>query len=595
MSLLKHGRFLILVLVVFISVMAAWNPLAGLKPEASGVNLGVDFVGGKRAFLSTEASQVTIVVSGNDMNSAWGSIQRTLGRDFEVSLVSQDQESKQVVVNVGGSVSEDYVRNRIGSLGDVIDIKTGIAPAVLDSLISSVKSRADPYGVMGVRVRSWGTDGLVVEAPQSLLQAMLTTQGRFEIIVAGQLIATNSDITRINWPTTAIDTKTGAQIAGLHVYFSSVSLENIDLAITTEEGEMFSLFVDRPSDAIIIFDENLLSSDNTFMSGGFVYDESALAFSEKSLNNPVLVPIPALKSSMDNMTSEVNGYLANNVGVKLRVIVFSSSGQYSSEFENSIPAGYNVEVARRLPDETGDLWLSRVCGLMAVTQTPISADMAENGVSNGVVFVVIGTADTSALDLAKTLRTSAFAKLPAKVSFVYDTWFSVGASYPQDFLKRVAVAYVIGLVAIFLIAQRRYKILGVSAGILGVTVCEVLFSLGAVAITKISFGFVELAGVLFVTVMGVSGLIIISDEMVVEVPKDKKVRVGWRAPQALGMVRLVAVLAIGATFVLGFLGSGILHGFAVIVIGTTLFSVLLTRPLYARLVDKVVSKGSGAQ
>jgi preprotein translocase subunit SecD len=578
MSLLRQGRFLALVLVVLISVMAAWNPLAGLKPEASGVNLGVDFAGGARAFFSAEASQVTINVSGNDLSSAWGRIQTVLGRDFEVSLVSQNQENNQLVVSVGGIVSQVYVQNRIGSLGNVVDVKTGTAPAVIDSLISAVKLRVDPYGVLGVRARSWGTDGLVVESPLSLPTEMITTQGRFELIVDGQVIATNSDISRIGLPTLS------NQLAALPIYFYSDSSENINQDIKTKEDEVLSLYVDRPSDAVIIF-------DNDFLSGlsAFAYDENSQAFLETALNN--IIQVPALMSSMQDLSSGVEDYLVNNASGKLRVIVLTPSGQYSSEFENDIPSSYKIELAHRLQDETGDLWLTRVCGLISVRK--ISANMAENGISNGLVLAVAGTAETGALDLAKTLRVAAFDKLPAKVSFVYE--FSVEASYSPDFLKRVAVAYVIGLVAIFLIAHRRYKIFGVSAGILGITLCELLISLGAVAITRISFGFAELAGVLLVTVMGVSHLIIITDEMLGEAPKDKKVRIGWRAPQALGVARFAAVLAIGAAFVLGWFGPDILHGFAVVVVGTTLISVLLTRSLYARLIDSVVSKGSGAK
>lgn len=577
MSLFKQGRFLVLVLVVFISVMAAWNPLAGLKPEASGVDLGVDFVGGARAFLSAEASQATISVSDNDLSHAWGSIQDILGEDYEVSVVSQSQENKQLVVSIGSSVSKDYVQNRIGSLGNVVEVRTEIAPAVLDSLISSVKSRVDPYGLLGARTRSWGTDGLVVEAPQSLSQAVLTTQGRFEVVAGGQVIATNSDISRIGSP--AINQAT--QLAGLPVYFSSESSDNIELAIKNRAGEALSLYVDRPSDAVIIFDDNFLAGLSDF-----VYDENILAFSGATLSNQI--PITALKSSMESVSSEVSDYLVNNIWSKFRVITF---GQYSSEFENGIPSAYTIEAASRLQGETADLWLSRICGLMAMT--PISARMAENGVSNGVGFAVAGTMETSALDLARTLRTVAFSKLPAKVSFVYE--FSVEASYSPDFLKRTAVACIIGLVAIFFIVHRRYKIIGISAGILGVTLCELMISLGVVAIAQMVFGFAELSGVLLVTVMGVGHLIIITDEMLGEVPKDKKVRVGWRAPQALGVARAAAVLAIGAAFILGWLGPDILHGFAVIVVGTTLLSVLLTRPLYARLIDLVVSKGSGAK
>jgi len=578
MSPLRQGRFLLLVLAVFISAMVVWNPLAGLSPEARGINLGTEFNGGKRAFFDTEASQVTIQVSDNDMSAAWASISQTLGRTFEVSLVSQDQESKQLVVNVAGTFGESYIQSQIGSRWEVLGVEAGIAPTALDSLISSVKARADPYGLLGVKVRSWGDTGFVVESPDSLLKSLLTTQGKVEVIVEGDVVATNSDITRMSMPSLV------SQLARLPVYFLSASLENINVDISGMSGKAISLYVDRPSDAVIIF-------DNDFLSGltDVTYDENSLSFIESTLDHPLAVT--ALESSMDNLSDFAREYLAANVLDKARVIVLTPSGQYSSDFENGIPSSFRIETPSRLQDETADLWLSRVCGLVAMT--PISASMADNGISSGVVFAVTGTMETSALDLAKVMRTVTFAELPAKVSYDYE--FSVDASYSPDFLKRVAIAYVVGIAVVFLLVSRRYKMFGISVGIVGITLCESLIALGVVSITQISFGFAELAGVLLVTVMGVCQLIMITDEMLVEVPKDKKVRVGWRAPQALGVARTAAVLEMGAAIVLGLVGPGVLHGFSVVVVGATLFSVLLTRSVYARLIDLVVSRGSGTK
>ncbi|MEW6222717.1 MAG: hypothetical protein AB1476_05370 [Candidatus Hadarchaeota archaeon] len=572
MPLYRQGRFLALALVVLISLMAVWNPAAGLAPQARGVDFGVEFSGGTRLYINAQTTQATVQTSENNVDAVWNSIERALNRYFEVFLVSQDQGTKQIVVDVGAAVSKDQLQSLIGGLGQVLDVKAKASQSTLGRMAAALTRRLDQYGLLGVRIKPLGENGTTVDSSFSVPQNMVATQGRFELILDGVTVAKNSDISRIDAPS-AVD-----QLARLPLIFLAGSSDNVDMYVKGRENRPLVAYLDRPVDAVLIVDAAFISGLTEF-----TYDENGMFFNETSMNHRV--EVTALKSSKDSLSAAAMEFLPANVGSKFRVILYGNYSDYSDNFMNDIPVGYNIENLTPLSGETSDQWLRRVCGMKAVSL--ISNEMSADGVSSGIVLAVWGEKESSARDEARLIRATAVSELPARTVLASSS--TISASFAPDFLTRVAAAYLAAVGVVLLIIHRKYKNSRVDIGFLLTILCETLMGLGLVAIANISFGFPELLAILLVSAAGINRLLMITEEMLAEIPKGTKVSVGWRAPKALALARTAAILAIGAGAAAGILGIEALRGFIIVVIGTTILSTLLTRPIYARVLDLAVS------
>ncbi|MEW6592816.1 MAG: hypothetical protein AB1305_03950 [Candidatus Hadarchaeota archaeon] len=572
MPLYKQGRFIALALVVLISLMAVWNPAAGLAPQARGVDFGVEFSGGTRLSIGAQTTQATIQTSENNVDAVWSSIHQALSTYFEAFLVSMDQGSKQMVVDVGAAVTKEQIQSLIGGLGQVLDASSKASQPTLNNMASALTRRLDQYGLLGVRIKPMGENGVTVDSSFSIPQNIATTQSRFEMIIDGVTVASNSNISRIDAPSVA------DSFARLPLIFTAGSPENFNIYVKGRENRPLTAYLDRPVDAVLVVDAAFISGLTLF-----TYDENGMFFMETSLRHRV--EVTALKSPKDSMSAAALQFLPANIGAKFRVILHGSYSDYSDNFRNDIPVGYKVEYLAPLSGETSDQWLMRAAGLKSIF--PITNDISTDGVGSGIVILVSSTKESSAMDEARLLRATVVSELPSRAVLASSS--AVAASFSPDFLTRVAAAYLAAVGVVLLIIHRKYKNSRVDLGFLLTILCETLIGLGLVSIANISFGFPELLAILLVSATGINRLLMVTEEMLAEIPKGAKVSVGWRAPKALAMARVASILAIGVGAVAGALGIEALRGFVIVAVGTTIISTLLTRPIFTRVLDIAVS------
>lgn len=587
MSVFKQRRFGLLLLAVLISVMLVWKPWAGLEPQARGLNFGVDIAGGSRIILQVDASHVTIEITDNNLEGMWNTVQAILEENLNttVTLISEDQSTGRIVVGIGKLVTESFVQTLIGDLGSVVATQENTTQNTQDDIIYALQTRLDPYGTLGTQFRRLGGNRILFESAgldSEHTKKMLTTQGRLEIFIDNEIAAISNDIEQLGSPTS-----TGAgYVAHLPIQFTEDGVTKFNTAASGKASRPSVVYLDRPFESILVFDNEIL---NELDDPSELYDENARMFrgglqvSETSMVYYYIL-VSAVGTSTDNLSSQALEYLEGQVGLKLKVIFMGDATDFSASVIESIPELYQVEYISRLSGESVDEWIRRVCGV--VSASPIGEGVATYGVSEGLGMPIVGKSPGAALQEARDLRTILSNKLPADMSLVSET--EVEAHLGDGFVREILVTAVTALAGVLLLIYFRYRRWKICLAIAGITICELVITLGAASALGISLGLSELAGLLVVIGTGIDHQLIVTDEMLQGLqPQSKNVSVGWRASRALPIVYAAIFIIIVAMVPLAWLGIGAIRGFAIITISGTVLALLFTRPIYVRIINTI--------
>jgi preprotein translocase subunit SecF len=491
--------------------MLVWKPWSGLELQARGLNFGVDIAGGSRVILQLDMPQV------NTENLS--------------------------------------------------------STTILENTISKLQERIDPYGLLGFRFRTLGENKLLCEMTQlnDRAEKLLSTQGRLEMFAENTLVITDKNIETFYAPALI------GQEAGL--VYSSIPVKYTEgggMIITAEFGAptlAAVVYLDRPSDAILVFEEGIQNGVSNLK-----YDNDARRFTcttkdiftRGELQYPLMVD--AVGTSMDNLSPEALSYLENQTGAKTRVIFLGTMEKFEN-VADEIPDSYKLENISRLEGESVDKWVKRTCGLIS--------DFSGYWTAMQNRIVIQGN-----LQEARDIRAILSNKTPTKLSIISET--EVKASLGTEFVNRtiaVAAITLAGALAIIYLRYRRWK---VPLAIVGILACEFVITLAAASVLNLTIGLPEIGGILLVITTGISHLLIMTDVMLKGVaPQTGAVNVGWRASRALAII-YAAIFAIVVVMVpIGLLGFGMIRGFVLITISGTILAFLFTRPFYTKILDAI--------
>ena len=523
MSVFRQRRFGLLLLVVFISVMLVWRPWGGLEPQARGLNFGIDIAGGSRVVLRLDMSHAAENTSTENLGSA--------------------------------------------------------ATSLLENTISKLQMRTDPYGLLGLRFRTLGENSILCETTQlnDRTKKLLTEQGRAEIFRENDLIITGEDIESFSVPVLL------GRVSGSAYYSISVKYRGYYATVISFVFEDHNVagvvYLDRPSDAILIFDEGILNG----VSNVIRYDNSAHEFvcttedilrllyfnTGGELQYPLLVN--AVETSTESLSPEARGYLENNVGIKSRVIFLGTMENFAN-VAGEIPENYRRENVSRLEGESVDGWIRRACGVISNFSGP--SGLADNRI------VIEGD-----LQEVRDIRAILSNELPVGLT-IAETESKSGLG--GEFLARVLIIGAVVLAGVFLLVYFRYRRWKICLAIIGIAMCEFAITLGATSVLGLAIGLPEIGGLLLVIGTGIDHQLIVTDEMLQGgSPQAKSVSVGWRASRALTMVYAAIFMIIAAMIPIALLGFSAIRGFTIIVITGTILALLFTRSFYAKIIDAI--------
>jgi preprotein translocase subunit SecD len=447
----------------------------------------------------------------------------------------------------------------------VLGLENSATASTQADAVSKLQARIDPYGLLGTRFRTLGENCILCETTRldDRTKELLTKQGRLELFIGDSLLLTDEDITSFGVPTSA-----GSVYSSIPIKYTEGGGEKLAVVAAYSENSAGVVYLDRPSDTILVFNDNMLKEipqltyDNitrmfVYMAGG-------------SLQYTLFVP--AVGTSVENLSPQALDYLENQAGAKQRVLLLGSMENFTQVIEK-IPASYRIENISRLKGESEYNWIKRACGIISDFQVSL-------GVGDNRIIVEANLQDT------RDIRAIISNKTPAELSIIGKT--EVEAGLGGGFVREALIVGAVALAGVFLLIYLRYRRWKISLAIIGITMCEFAMTLGAISVLGLTIGLPEIGGLLLVIGTGIDHQLIVTDEMLQGgSPQAKNVSVGWRASRALIIVYAAISVIIAATIPIALLGFSAIRGFTIIVITGTILALLFTRSFYAKIIDAI--------
>jgi preprotein translocase subunit SecD len=588
MSVTKDWRISILILLIILSGALIWRPWQGLNPEIRGIQFGIDIKGGSRIYLKLEASHVTFKLDNVDK---LGEIENIL-KDNQLPIIAYvttyDNVTKQITVEIGRTVTKGMIENLIDNKAEVVSVDEAVSPSTIDEVMHLLSLRVDPYGTLGTQFTAVGLNLVRFEVALPLDKAieLLGRQGRLEIFIGDNLVLYGDDITDVG--SVRLDVESNSYCVPFDLSqngankWASASANKVDYPT--------AIYLDRPTDdTLLLFDEGLLGGLQ-----GITYDENRRMFyippetlGGTRVSSGIYLLVTSVKTNVNSLSPETLEFLQGQYGVKTKIILLGNRSDYSENILSTIEnLGYPPpeNFSRHTNESTID-WVERVCGLKS---TPTITERVAGQPLSSMVITTGGNSD-AARKRAEDLKVVLSQRLRVGISFESEE--SLDPRLGQEFMSQAVRALIAALLGVGLLVYLRYRHLKISAAIMGTMVSELVITLGMASAFGWTIGLPEIGGLIAIVGSGVDHQIIITDEVLRgALPHARRVGLTARIGRAFSIIFAAAATTIAAMVSLAYVGFGVMRGFAVITIAGVLLAVILTRPVYARVLGFIMER-----
>jgi len=591
MSLFKEKRMLLLALVALLAVAIIYK---------SGIRTGIDLSGGSRLTLKLEASEVTIRMNetiSEDLHDvsqlATGIADNLL---TSVKVIAVDRAKNEATFEVGQLISSDVITSIVENNGTVVGIENKVSDTTRDGVVGLLLTRIDPNGLLGVQARPAGTNLVIFEIPTldpsetpavnlARAEALLTRQGRLEAYIENVLVLAGADIESVG--SISINESGDAYEYEVPLRISQDGANRFATASAGKGNYPFVIYLDRPEDAVLLFNKQILNTLPT----GLSYDNTIQRFhvtTKEPYGYNLLVPA----FPIDNVNlSEAEQQAVQEIKTfKASAILLGDNAHYSENVVATLKSIFSENNVKFFPSTTEDRtytnWINRACGLQSAPA--ISVDIAGKAARDVRITGARSTyasAEAEANDLKNVLSQ----RLPVRVSIIGES--SIPARLGEEFaneIKKTALAAVAVVGALVFIRYRRPLIVGAIMLTMG---AELLITLGFASAIHQTIGLAEIGGLLAVIGTGVEQQLIITDEVLRgEIEKMRSGGIMSRVGRAFSVIFAAAATTIAAMVMLFFVGYGAMKGFAIVTTVGILIAVIVTRPAYGRMVNAILGR-----
>lgn len=350
-------------------------------------------------------------------------------------------------------------------------------------------------------------------------------------------------------------------------------------------------FVDRPNDSILLMDSELYMQEKnvpTALEVSSDYIPIEELFSELTVPN-YIVDSSLTDKQLEEITNDFNDYK--------KVIV---SPNVSSEIKEQLETiGFKV-IIKTAEENTPWIWTATgLKSIISITEGIANMDVPTMDSARFQTFTnltITGQAGSyddavSRLDYLDLIITSG--SLPIPIESISTE--SISPYLGDEFLRTSLWIGILALITVAIVLFIRYKYLRLSLPILITGASEILILLGFLSLLSFRLDLAAVAGVLATIGTGVDDNIIIIDELLKGRSKKKDEHTSSeslvRRIKKAFFIMFAAAATTAATMIPIFgLGLGKLTGFAVTILLGTAIGVFITRPVYAQIAKRIVSK-----
>ncbi len=193
----------------------------------------------------------------------------------------------------------------------------------------------------------------------------------------------------------------------------------------------------------------------------------------------------------------------------------------------------------------------------------------------------------AAIDAMNQLQTILISgSLPLKLEIIkLDT---ISPALGEEFVRNSLFAGFLALVGVIIVLYLRYWSFRIVVAVMITSLSELLMTLGFAALIRWNLDLASIAGLIAAIGTGVDDQIVILDEL----SKGEEKFINWkdRIKRAFGVIIAAYLTLTAAMIPLWNAGAGLLRGFAVTTIVGITVGVLITRPAFASVVERIVKK-----
>ena len=503
----------------------------------------------------------------------------------------------------------------VGEVRIPVTLEKSVDPNTMDSIVQTLKTRINSFGLSQAIVRPVGDKEVLVEIPKAddsaiaKVQNILQEQGKFEALIDTRQALSGDDVIDVGgaghertpketnqplWEVDFIVTEAGSD------KFAQTAQDKADYPVF--------MFLDRPESAIILaskkqigqVDEQAIQEAmkkegddlQLYYTDDFQLNKEQILQSAKTR---IVIP-----KSLKVSNPEIITALQNAGYVFLAEAAAKNATKYIVEKDD---ADFAPVIANAQLKSTVSEW--KAIGLL-------SSPRLSQGLANGYksrFYSVTGGAqgattqeqEANALSEIKRIKTVLTGgKLP--VSTTIGSSFSIAPQLGSQFLTYSAIATILAIAAVAVLIVIRYGSVLLSFPIIIINACEVIITAAVIG----TFGTIDLAamaGIIALIGTGVDDQIIITDEMLrkkkagsdeeeigASGEKLDKSITKEKLAKAFQLIFTTAGVAIVAMIPL--LTSGVVEitGFAVSAIIGILVGIFITRPAYGVLMEQIFGK-----
>jgi len=513
----------------------------------------------------------------------------------------------------------------IGGTEMKVEIEAGGEPYV-DSVVEILKNRLNGLGLKSTQVLK-EADGrhIVIKVssidPQDIakIKDIINQQAVFEQVVEGNLCAKGTEIQL------DITQQGGAFISGnnwqVYVKTSGDAPARCGQVMEGKAGHMTDIFLDRPSKSFILIDSNSCSE---MSSTAFTNHPDDTGYTDLSfLEDRALIPIVCYNAATE--PEGTNQSLLEELGVVVNETVnttsldldeaISSMERLKADGKNSVIFSINEtqlpqdlhDVITRLnltvktypknPDkpyhsaDDPDSWIDAVTGLKSTLK--ISEGLTNGNPIYSSVFEGSSATTAEARETAQRFKIwMTSGNLPVKTQIVLER-----PNLPelgQQFFKYIGIMAVIALSLVAAIISIRYRRPKISIFILLTSFSEIVIVMGFASLMSWELDMAAFAGIIAAIGTGVDHQVVITDEAT-HGGKNKEARGSkgtniWDIKDSFNRAFFIIITSVLTVIfaMLPLMSVTDLRGFAFTTIIGAGIGLMITRPAYARILEKIL-------
>lgn len=460
-----------------------------------------------------------------------------------------------------------------------------LTPMEMEEVSNIIKTRISNFGLSQVIVRPLPPRELQIELARGdessieQIETLLQQRGSFEAIINNRVAITGQDIL----PGSIGDGRVSAISRDVYKW-------EVDFAITESGASRFAavalgqankpvhMFLDRPQDAIILLDPRL------FPEGAEVSSIISSVNSFNSIENSKLTFI-----IIDNWEIKKN-ILVNEINNTDRLIIASNESFFASELsqysENvNLLSDSDMEFDMYYNQITGEFIISQWRAIGLLSSPTLSEGLAQ-GAPSRLVSVSGSTGDTEeAYYEARNIKSIlSGGRLP--VNALVGSTISIPAPLGKQFLDMSIIGGLIAMTLIILFVTLRYRSPKLFIPIIVITSAEIIILISILG----GFGtidFAAMAGIIAALGTSIDSQIIITDELLKKKGAMTKEEMQQCINRAFFIIARNVATAVMAMLPLFFSGIVEVVGFATSTIFGALLGLVVSRPAYAAIVEKL--------